>query len=62
MILSHNAGKVNPLCELFKLKDQSVDMFKGYIFVQGLTAPRDKDLRSRILSIMEQDPEMNLEN
>ena len=55
------AGKVNTLCELFKLKDLSVDMFKCYIFVQGLTAPRDKDLRSRILSIMEQDPEMNLQ-
>ena len=55
------AGKVNALCELFKLKDLSVDMFKCYIFVQGLTALRDKDLRSRILSIMEQDPEMNLQ-
>ena len=55
------AGKVNALCELFKLKDLSVDMFKCYIFVQGLTTPRDKDLRSRILSIMEQDPEMNLQ-
>ena len=54
------AGKVNTQCELFKLKYLSVDMFKCYIFVQGLTAPRDKDLRSRILSIMEQDPEMNL--
>ena len=55
------AGKVNALFELFKLKDLSVDMFKCYIFVQGLTAPRDKDLRSGILSIMEQDPEMNLQ-
>lgn len=55
------AGKVNAQCELFKLKDLSVDMFKCYIFVQGLTAPKDKDLRSRILSIMEQDPEMNLQ-
>ena len=27
------AGKVNALCELFKLKDLSVDMFKCYIFV-----------------------------
>ena len=52
-------GKVNTQWELFKLKDLSVDMFKCYIFVQELTAPRDKDLRSRILSIMEQDPEMN---
>ena len=37
------AGKVNAQCELFKLKDLSVDMFKCYIFVQGLTAPRDKN-------------------
>ena len=36
-------------------------MFKCYIFNQGLTAPRDKDLWSRILSIIEQDPEMNLQ-
>ena len=52
-------GKVNAQCELFKLKDLSVDMFKCYIFVQGLTAPRNKNLKSRILSIMEQDSEMN---
>ena len=55
------AGKINAQRELFKSKDLSVDMFKCYIFVQGLTALRDKDLRSRILSIMEQDPEMNLQ-
>ena len=34
-------GIVNAQCELIKFKDLSVDMFKCYIFVQGLTAPRD---------------------
>ena len=31
-------------------------------FVQGLTAPKDKDIRSRILTIMEKDPEITLQN
>jgi len=55
------AGTVNSQCELFKINEISKDMFKCLIFVQGLTAPKDKDIRSRILTIMEQDPEITLQ-
>ena len=36
-------------------------MFKCLILVQGLMAPKDKDTRSEILTIMEQDPEITLQ-
>ena len=52
------AGNVNSRCELFKLGDLSIGMFKCLIFVQGLTAVKNKDIRSRILTMMEQDPEI----
>lgn len=55
------AGKVNAHCESFNLKDLKEDMFKSLIFVQGLTASKDKDIRSRILSIMNQDTEITLQ-
>ena len=56
------AGMVNTQCEAFKLKELSCDMFKCLIFVQGLTAPNDKEIRSRILTIMEQDPNIALQS
>ena len=49
------AGKVNALCERFKLKE---DMFKCLIFVQGLTSNKDKVIRSKILTMLEQDTEI----
>ena len=55
------ACTVNCLCESFKLSEISADLFKCLIFVQGLTAPRDKDIRSRILTIMESDPNITLQ-
>lgn len=55
------ACTVNCLCESFKLNEISADQFKCLIFVQGLTAPRDKDIRSRILTIMEADPNITLQ-
>ena len=55
------AGNVNSRCELFKLRDWSIDMFKCFIFIQGLTAAKDKGIRSRILTIMEQDSEIMLQ-
>lgn len=36
-------------------------MFKCLIFVQGLTSSKDKEIRSRILSIMNQDIEITLQ-
>lgn len=55
------AGKVNFQCELFKIKEIKEDMFKYLIFVQGLTATKDKEICSRILAIMEQDTEVTLQ-
>ena len=37
-------------------------MFKRLIFVEELTAPKDNDIRSRILTIMEQNPKTKLQN
>ena len=46
----------NAQCEAFKLKELSRDMFKCLIFVQGLTGLKDNEIRSRIFTIMKQDP------
>ena len=55
------ARKVNAQCERFKLKDLKEDMFKCLIFVQGLTSNKDKVIRSKILTMLEQDTEMTLQ-
>ena len=55
------AGMVNSLCEDFKLNEISIDLFKCFIFTQGLTAPRDKEIRSRILTAIEEIPDINLQ-
>ena len=55
------AGTVNSQCELFKINEISKDMFKCFIFMPGLTAPKDKDICFRILTIIEQDPEITLQ-
>ena len=52
------AGNVNSQCDLFKSGNWLVDMFECLIFVQGLTAAKDKEIVSRILIIMDQDPEI----
>ena len=55
------ACTVNCLCESFNLNEISTDLFKCLIFVQGLTAPRDKEVRSSVLAIMESDPQITLQ-
>ena len=55
------AGNVNKQCELFRLQDLTPNAFKCLLFVQGLTASRDKDIRSRILTKLEQDPDITLQ-
>ena len=55
------AGNVNQQCERFNLKDLSIDMFKCFVFVHGLAANRNKDICSRILNKMEQDPDITLQ-
>ena len=52
------AGNVN---SQFELGDLSVDMFKCLIFVQGLTAVKNKYIRSRILTMIEQNPKVTLQ-
>ena len=39
------AGNVSQQCERFNLKDLSIDMFKCLVFVRGLTASCNKDIR-----------------
>ncbi|KER33480.1 hypothetical protein T265_00595 [Opisthorchis viverrini] len=48
------AGKVN--------KDMTEDEFKCLIFVCGLTSPEDTDIRARILSKVEQNSDVKLQN
>ena len=55
------AGSVNSQCGLFEMNKISKDMFEFLIFVQGLTTPKDKDIHSRILIIVEQDLEITLQ-
>ncbi|XP_014776911.1 uncharacterized protein LOC106873898 [Octopus bimaculoides] len=44
------AGTVNRMCERFKLKELTRDMFKCLIFVQELAANKDAEIRARILT------------
>ena len=53
--------KVNAQCEWFKFKDLKEDMFKCLIFVQGLTSNKDKVIRSKIVTMLEQDTEITLQ-
>ena len=53
------AGIVNRECEKFELKEFIPDMFKCLIFVQGLMAPEDDKIRTRILSKFKQNPKNN---
>ena len=55
------AVKVNAQCERFKLKDLKEDMFKCLIFVQGLISNKDRVIRSKILTMLEQDTEITLQ-
>ena len=48
--------------EKFKLSELTPDMFKCLIFVQVLTAPKDANIKSRLLSKLEQDSKMTLQN
>lgn len=54
------AGKVNRACERFGFKDMSEDQFRSLIFVCGLQSDKDQDIRTRLLSRLDQDPNINL--
>ena len=56
------ASVVNNECEKFKLNELTPDMFKCFIFVWGITAPKDVEIISRLLSKQEQDSKLTLKN
>ena len=53
---------MNRECGKFKLSELTPDKFKGLIFVQGLTTPKDAEIRVRLLSELEQDSKLTLQN
>lgn len=56
------AGIVNKQCERFKLGDLTNDQFKCLIFVCGLSSNTETDIRTRLLSKIETDPEVTLKS
>ena len=56
------AALVNRECERFKLKEMTDDQFKPLILVCGLKSPREADIRTRILSKLENDPNITLQS
>ena len=55
------AGHVNKECERFRINEITADQFKCLIFICGLKNPEDMDIRTRILSRIEQEPNMTLQ-
>ncbi|CAH8430770.1 unnamed protein product [Dicrocoelium dendriticum] len=55
------AGIVNRECEKFDIKSITADQFKCLIFICGLHSPRDAEIRTRLLSKLEQDQQMTLQ-
>ena len=49
------AGKVNFQCKVFKLKEIKENMFKYLVFVKELTTKNEKEICSRLLSLIEND-------
>ncbi|VDO91982.1 unnamed protein product [Schistosoma margrebowiei] len=56
-----HAGLVNRECERFKLSAMTEDQFKYLVFVCSLQSPEDADIRTRILSKIEQCPKITLQ-
>ena len=56
------ASIVNRECEKFRLSEITPDIFKCLIFVQGLTASTDAEIRPRLLTKLEQDQKITLQN
>ena len=54
-------SNANRKCDRFKLNDLTVDNSKCLIFVKGLMAERDLEIRSRILSKLEVDLKLTLQ-
>ncbi|XP_029142979.1 uncharacterized protein K02A2.6-like, partial [Protobothrops mucrosquamatus] len=56
------ADTVNRECERFKLRLLTDDQFKCLIFIRALQSPQDADIRTRLLSKLDHDPDMNLKS
>lgn len=55
------SGRVNRACVDFKLQDLKEEQFKCLVFVCGLTAAKDSDIRMRLLSKINESQDMSLE-
>ncbi|VDN37433.1 unnamed protein product [Dibothriocephalus latus] len=55
------ASTFNRECEKFKLRERTDDQFKCLIFMSALQAPRDAEIRTRLLSKIEQDLDSTLQ-
>ena len=51
---------VNKHCDEFKLADLSADDLKCLVCVQGLVSTKDSDIRRRVLSELESEPNLTL--
>ena len=52
------ASVVNKNCDDFKLGELSADNFKCLIFAQGLVSAKDVEIRRRVLSKLENEPDL----
>lgn len=55
------AGKVNRECERFQLKSMTDDQFKCLIFICGLQSSVDSEIRTRLLSKIDNESNMTLQ-
>ena len=55
------AAVVNKNCDDFKLGDLSADNFKCLMFAQGLVSAKDAEISRRVLSELENEPDLTLQ-
>ena len=55
------ASVVNKNCDDIKLGELSADIFKCLVFAQGLVSAKDAEIRRRILSKLEDEPDLTLQ-
>ncbi|CAH8431917.1 unnamed protein product [Heterobilharzia americana] len=55
-----HVGVVNQECEQFRLKTSSDDQFKSLILICSFHSPKFCDIRTRLLSRLDQDPKLTL--
>lgn len=59
------AAIVNRQCENFELSKLTADQFKCLVFVTGIQSPRDSEIRSKLLTLLNAEPKaspVNLDN